>query len=195
MKVDERGRAVVATALAMVESSDEAMIGMTVHGVITSWNPAATRLYGYCAEGIVGHEATVLFPPSRREEEAGMLRRVAAGEQVARHRTEWICADQTVIAVLLNMSPVIDVDGAVVGVACASRGVDEQPWSDASSAGLTREGPERLRQESVVAQMEARNVLDRREAQARARWRVDRDGAAPAAGRRGRRRRVLPHCG
>jgi PAS domain S-box-containing protein len=145
---EELGYATASMALAMVESSEDAMIGKTPEGVITSWNPAAAWLYGYSAKEILGKSAAMLFPPHRVQEEAELLSRIAAGEHIPDYQTERVGADGTIIRALLSMSPILDATGNLVGVASASRGLDER----------ARTG-ERLR-------LEAQTVEDRQEDQA-----------------------------
>src|SRR5262249_12104729 len=64
---------------AIVESSDDAIIGKTLDGIITDWNPAAERMFGYTAEETFGKPMTLLFPPDRLEEEKGILERLRQG--------------------------------------------------------------------------------------------------------------------
>src|SRR6266542_4071021 len=88
--VTERRRAAEAqTWLAsIVQSSQDAIIGWTLDGVITSWNPGAERLYGYSAREMIGQPADLLSPPERRPEDAEILRRTTAGERVEQYHTE-----------------------------------------------------------------------------------------------------------
>src|SRR5207302_9040932 len=78
---------------AMVESADDAVIGKTLDGIITSWNPAATRLYGYTAEEVIGKPITLLAPPDRIDEIRGILERLRRGERVERKETTRVRKD------------------------------------------------------------------------------------------------------
>src|SRR5882672_7918512 len=98
-------RAVLAS---IVESSHDAIIGMTESGAIGSWNPAAERLYGYPAEEIIGQPAHVLVPPERRAAEAAILRRIVAGEEVEPYQADRVSRDGTVVGVSLSISPIVD---------------------------------------------------------------------------------------
>jgi PAS domain S-box-containing protein len=98
-----------------VDPTEEAIIGMTLDGIITSWNPAAARLYGYTAEEIVGCPIEVLIPPERMIGESDDLAVVAEGGYVEQRPTVRMCRDGIAVAVSLTMSPVVDVTGEVVG--------------------------------------------------------------------------------
>jgi PAS domain S-box-containing protein len=98
-----------------VESTEEAIIGMTLDGVITSWNPVAARLYGYAAEEIVGCPVEVLMPPESMIRESDDLAQIAEGGYVEQHPAVRVCRDGTSVNVSLTMSPVVDVTGEVVG--------------------------------------------------------------------------------
>jgi PAS domain S-box-containing protein len=69
---------------AIVESADEAIISTDLHGIISSWNPAAERIYGYAAHEAIGEPNTLIIPPDRFDEEEETLRLVAAGQSVPR---------------------------------------------------------------------------------------------------------------
>ncbi|MFI6077357.1 PAS domain S-box protein [Actinoplanes sp. NPDC051343] len=111
---------------AIVRSSQDAIIGKTVQGVITSWNPAAERLYGYAPPEIIGCSAAVLFPPAQRAREFEILQEVLRGEPVEQYETERIRKDGTVITVSLTVSPILDAAGHIVGVSSVSRDMTEQ---------------------------------------------------------------------
>ena len=70
----------------IVESSHDAIVGITREGIVTTWNPAATRLYGYAPEEIVGRPVEVLYPPERRGEAQEVLRRILGGEEIGQYR-------------------------------------------------------------------------------------------------------------
>ena len=105
----------------IVESSHDAIIGITREGVVTTWNPAATRLYGYAPEEIVGRTAEGLYPPERRGEAQEVLRRILLGEEMGQYLTDRVQKDGTIIGVSLTASPIVDPAGAIVGVATMSR--------------------------------------------------------------------------
>jgi PAS domain S-box-containing protein len=118
---------------AIVQSSHDAIVGKSLDGVITSWNPEAERLYGYPAEEMLGRLAEVLVPPELREAEMHtLLRRIAAGERVDSYETERVRKDGTRVAVSWGSSPIRDHRGQVVGAASISRDLSERERSDAA---------------------------------------------------------------
>jgi PAS domain S-box-containing protein len=99
----------------ITESFQNAIIGMTNAGVINSCNRAATELYGYPPQELIGQGREVFIAPELRADEAAILCRVIAGEQVESHRTRRICRDGTPLEVFLTIAPVRDDTGEVVG--------------------------------------------------------------------------------
>jgi len=116
------GQAAAARAelAAIVAATDDAVMGLTRHGVISSWNPAAVLLYGYAPEEIVGHGVQVLYPQDRWQEEAAVLRRIVDGEQVQQYQADRRRKDGTVITVSLTALPVIDAFGGIQSAATVS---------------------------------------------------------------------------
>src|SRR5687768_4667671 len=80
----------LARLASIVQSSHDAIVGKTLDGRIASWNPGAERLYGFGADDVLGKHASLLFPPERQAEEAGIIATIARGERVERYRTERI---------------------------------------------------------------------------------------------------------
>jgi PAS domain S-box-containing protein len=111
---------------AVVEYSNDAIIGGTLEGVVTSWNPAAERMYGYTREEIVGRSAAVLFPPDRAGEIETVLAKTRAGQVVESYETTRVRKDGTVLPVSLTVAPIRDEDGAIVGASAVHRDVTEQ---------------------------------------------------------------------
>jgi PAS domain S-box-containing protein len=142
--------AVPAELAAIVESTHDAIIGLTLNGIVTSWNPAAARLYDYAPEEIVGRGAQVLYPAGRLDEEIGVLRRLAAGEQVTQVSTDRCRKDGTVIAVSLTALPVASGTGEIVGATTVSRRLADQP--DAHGQYRRREGDGRLQAQEDKSQ-------------------------------------------
>src|SRR5580698_4293034 len=93
---------------AIVNSSDDAIIGKTTDGVITTWNPAAERMYGYTAEEVIGQPVTVLCPPDRVAEVQEILRKIGSDERVSYHETVRQRKDGTVFPVSVAITPVHD---------------------------------------------------------------------------------------
>jgi PAS domain S-box-containing protein len=136
--VSDRRQAAEAQArlAAIIHSSHDAIIGKTVDGVITSWNPGAQRLYGYSAEEIIGRHVEVLVATDRRDEETAILGRIARGERIEQYHNERIRKDGTVVTVSTTMSPIADTTGAIVGMASVSRDIGERLRAEAQFLGL-----------------------------------------------------------
>jgi PAS domain S-box-containing protein len=109
-----------ASAAEDVRVVPDAVVGLTLDGIITSWNPAAERLYGYREAEIVGLPGEVLLPADRFAEEADALAEIAAGQHVLHHITDRLCKDGSAVVVSLSMSPIVDGGGQIVGAAVVS---------------------------------------------------------------------------
>ena len=119
-------RAAEATArlAAIVESSDDAIVGKDLNGVISSWNEGAERLFGYTAQEAVGRSITMLIP--REDEEQAILERIRGGERLKQYETIRRHKDGSMIDVSLTISPVKDVEGRIVGVSAIARDITER---------------------------------------------------------------------
>jgi PAS domain S-box-containing protein len=130
MNIQAAGRAgereLTSHLAAIVESSEDAIIGKTLEGVITSWNHAAAAMYGYTAEEMVGRNVSVLFPADRAGELAPILAALRRGERVEHFETRRVRKDRTVIDVSVSVSPVRDASGRVVEAATVARDVTER---------------------------------------------------------------------
>jgi PAS domain S-box-containing protein len=116
---------------AIVESSDDAIIGKTLDGVITSWNHGAERIYGYAAHEAVGRPMNFLVPPDRSDEVSQILERVRSGEPVKHYETVRIRKDGQSFAVSLTVSPIRDSTGQVVGASSIARDITERKQMEA----------------------------------------------------------------
>ncbi|MBI2924045.1 MAG: PAS domain S-box protein [Planctomycetes bacterium] len=111
-------------AALIVESSDDAILGMTLDGVIVSWNPAAKRMFGHTVEEAVGRPLEVLFPAGREREAAELLARVKAGER-ARVETALARKDGGTVEVSLAVSPVA-AGGRTTGASAIARDISDR---------------------------------------------------------------------
>jgi len=123
-----RKRAEVATAqlAAIVQSSDDAVIGKTLDGLITSWNPGAERVFGFSADEMIGHSITMLIPLERQDDEEKIMSRIKRGESVQHFETVRVRKDGCLIDVSVTVSPIKDADGKIVGVSKVARDITEQ---------------------------------------------------------------------
>jgi PAS domain S-box-containing protein len=117
---------------AIVESSDDAIIGKTLDGVVVSWNPGAERIYGYRAGEMVGQPISLLVPPDRPDEVPQMLKRLPQGGHLERFETARVRKDGRRIEVSVTISPVRDSTGAVVGASVIARDITEQKAAEAA---------------------------------------------------------------
>ncbi len=100
---------------AIVESSNDAIIGKKLDGTITSWNKSAERIYGYTAAEMIGNNVSAIVPLELQGEVADILKKVKSGDRIEHYETERIRKDGTRITVSLTVSPIIDSDGTVLG--------------------------------------------------------------------------------
>ena len=111
---------------AIFDSSEDAIISKTLDGIITSWNHAAERLYGYTAEEIVGRPIATIVPEDRRAELADIMARLAQGERIAHHETVRVHKDGTRIEVSNSISPIHDRTGRIIGASKIARDIHER---------------------------------------------------------------------
>lgn len=111
---------------AIVASSSDAILSKTLDGTITSWNAAATRVFGFGADEIVGQKITRIFPPERLEEELTILARIGNGEVIEHYETIRIAKDGRRIDVSVTISPIRDAAGRVVGASKIARDITVQ---------------------------------------------------------------------
>ena len=148
----EKRRADQAHALmaAIVDGSDDAIIGKNLDGTIVSWNPAAERTYGYRPEEAIGQSIGMLVPPQHAGEMEEILARVARGEPVAYHHAIRLCKDGSQVHVGVSVSPVRDSTGTVIGAASIARDV------------ISRLKAERSFSRLVMAASDAMVIIDSR---------------------------------
>jgi len=121
----ERGSAEEANLrlAAIVESSNDPIISKNLDGIITSWNAAATRMFGYLAEEAVGKSIMLLVPPELQEEENRVLARLRAGERVEHFETQRITKSGERLEVSLTISPIKNSMGVVIGASKIARDI------------------------------------------------------------------------
>jgi PAS domain S-box-containing protein len=106
-----------------VESSDDAIIGKTLEGTITSWNGGAERIYGYSAEEAVGRSISMLVPPELSDEIPTILQKLRRGETIAEYETARITRGGRRLNISLTVSPIRDSSGEIVGASTISRDI------------------------------------------------------------------------
>lgn len=111
---------------AIVESSDDAIIGKNLDGIITSWNKGAEKIYGYKDTEVLGKPISLLAPPHRQDEIPQLLDRMKRGEHVEHYETLRRRKVGHVIEVSLAISPIQNVDGRIIGSSAIARDITEQ---------------------------------------------------------------------
>jgi len=112
--------------VSMVRSSNDAIIGKTLGGIITDWNDGALHLYGYTAEEAVGKPISLIIPRNRVHEMTPLLEKIRNGEPVERYETERVAKDGRIIKVSLSLSPIKNTSGTVVGVSTSAHDITAQ---------------------------------------------------------------------
>jgi len=107
----------------IVESSNDAIIGKSLDGIIVSWNAGAERVYGHSAAEIVGHSISVLVPPDRLDEVPQIIEKVKRGERVDHFETVRMKKDGELVDVSLTISPIRDAAGRIIGASTIARDI------------------------------------------------------------------------
>ena len=124
------------TLAAIVQSSDDAIIGKTLDGRIVSWNAGAERIYGYTAEEMKGRSVAALYPPDQHDAMARVLARVGDGEHIVQRHAVRVRKDGTRIEVAASVSPIRDPRGRITGASTIARDVTEQRRTERRLAAL-----------------------------------------------------------
>jgi PAS domain S-box-containing protein len=111
---------------ALVASSADAIVGMTLDAIITTWNPAAEALYGYTSDEAVGTPVSILVPPDRQDELPAIMERLRSGESVNALETERVAKSGARLDVSLTISPILAPDGSISGASMIARDISEQ---------------------------------------------------------------------
>jgi PAS domain S-box-containing protein len=140
--VTERRRAEAARGqlAALVESSDDAIVGKDLSGIVSSWNHAAERMFGYAASEAIGQSIRLIIPDTRLAEEDEVLARIGRGEMIQHFETVRRRKDGSEIPVSLTVSPIHDSRGAVIGASKIARDISEQKRASQRAAFLAEVG-------------------------------------------------------
>jgi PAS domain S-box-containing protein len=111
---------------AVIQSSDDAIVTKSLDSIITSWNPAAERMFGYTKEEAIGQSIRMIIPPERQSEEDVVLAKIRAGERVDHYETVRQRKDGTRLHVSLTVSPLRSAEGRIIGASKIARDITEQ---------------------------------------------------------------------
>jgi PAS domain S-box-containing protein len=142
-----RAEEIRAQYAAIVESSDDAIVAKTLDGVISAWNAAAARMFGYTAHEAIGQPITMIIPPDLRDEERDLLRRLRAGERVEHYETVRVTKAGERLDVSLTISPLRDSAGRIVGCSKIARDISKARQAEAA----LRQSEQRLAREVAGA--------------------------------------------
>ncbi len=112
-----------ARLIAIVESSDDAIVAKTLDGVITDWNRGAEVVFGYTADEMIGQTISILLPPGQEDEMTVILERLKAGERIEHFETRRLRRDGEIIDVSISVSPLLDRDGRMIGASKIARDI------------------------------------------------------------------------
>ncbi len=173
MLLDLRDRSAAETAhaylAAIVESSDDAIVGKNLDGIVSSWNRGAEAVFGYRAEEMIGRPIATLFPPDRLHEEDMILTRLRRGERVDHFETVRRRKDGAALDVSVTISPVRDSTGRIVGASKIARDITERKRAEAA----LRELNDTLEQRVAERTRELAQAVERERVQAAERQRVE----------------------
>lgn len=122
--------------VAIIESSDDAIVSKDLNGIIATWNSGAERLFGYAADEVVGQPITILFPSELKDEEAQILARIKRGERIEHYETVRQRKDGGRIQISLTISPIKDADGYIVGASKIARDITSRKRVEDAQAAL-----------------------------------------------------------
>lgn len=111
---------------AIVESSNDAIVSKDLNGIVTSWNPAAEKMFGYTADEMIGRPITTIIPPGLQDDERRILETIARGERIEHFETIRLTKSGQQLEVSLTISPVKDEAGRIVGAAKIARDITQQ---------------------------------------------------------------------
>ena len=170
----QQGDEVRALLAAIVDSSDDAIVGKTLDGIITSWNRGAEQIFGYSAPEAVGQHIFLIIPADRRAEEIEVLARLSRGEKIDHFETLRQTKDGRQIPVSLTVSPIRDARGVIVGASKVARDITERRRAQEALKRAHDELEDRVRQrtaellelnESLRSEVEHRQSVEQQRAQ------------------------------
>ncbi|MEO6182304.1 MAG: PAS domain S-box protein, partial [Verrucomicrobiota bacterium] len=148
--ITERKEAAEALSLlaAIVESSDDAIVGKDLTGTIVSWNAGAERMFGYTIMEAIGQKVDFLIPPDRLEEERRTLNRIQSG-RIEHYETVRQRKDGTIFFVSITLSPIKNADGKIIGASASARDISDRIRAEEQIRALNTQLEERVLQRTA----------------------------------------------
>jgi PAS domain S-box-containing protein len=135
----KRAEAVLQRPVAIVDSSNDAIISKDLNGIITSWNSGAERVFGYRPDEAIGRSVLMLIPTDRRDEEPTIIERIKRGERVEHYDTVRQRKDGTLVEISLTVSPIRAPEGHIIGASKIARDITERKQAQLHQQFLIRE--------------------------------------------------------
>jgi diguanylate cyclase (GGDEF)-like protein/PAS domain S-box-containing protein len=167
---EENSQRKVLLLAAIVESCDEAIVGKTPEGIVTTWNQAAENIFGYSAKEMIGQSTLKLFPAGLEQQEHMLRARVVHGESISQFETERIRKDGRRIDISLTVSPILGLQNQIIGESVIARDITERKQAENQIQSLAFSDP-------LTGLPNRRLLLDRLEQALTAGCRHQREGA------------------
>ena len=132
---------------ALVESSDDAIVGKTLDGMVTSWNRGAETVFGYSRQEMIGKPISILIPAARQNEEPAILAKIKHGESVDHYETVRRRKDGKFIDISVTVSPIRDADGKIIGASKVARDITERKRLEQEITEISNREQQRIGQD------------------------------------------------
>ncbi len=144
---------------AVAVASHDALFGITLDGLVETWNPAAERLFGYSAAEIIGEHISILAEPSKHEEQRELMRKAQSNQTVGPYDAKRLRKDGTSIDVSIALAPVTAADGGLIALSVAIHDISDRKEWEARQRLMTRELAHRIKNSFAVLQGILRSTL------------------------------------
>ena len=138
---------------AIVLNAEDAIVSKDLNSIVTSWNPAAARIFGYTADEMIGQSIMRIIPPELADEEHEIVSQIRRGERIDHFETTRRRKDGAVIDVSLTISPIRDGGGAIIGASNITRDITEKKILERRTAEALEETRKARRQAEVASRM------------------------------------------
>jgi len=138
---------------AIVQNADDAIVSKDLDSIVTSWNPAAARIFGYTEDEMIGQSILRIVPLELAGEENEIVSRIRRGERIDHFETKRRRKDGTVIDVSLTISPIRDGGGTIIGASKIARDITEKKILERRTAEALEETRKARRQAEVASRM------------------------------------------